>query len=316
MSGTTQNVVQSNLPLYAEPYYKQMMEWAGSIANPNQPYPTYPGQRLADLSPEQMAGINRTGALPASYEGGIRMGNEAAGALTEFGRDVMGGSLYDPRDYENEMFSSEQIAGAMDPYTELVLDRAGARARERFDEQQVMRDAAAARTGSFGGSRRYVTDAMAARDLNNQLSDLEATTLSNAFREARGFLGEQRQLGEASRQFGAGTALRGADVIGMGGNLGLNAATQGQRAELSTIDALLKAGALRQGQEQRGMDIGYQDFINQRDWPLQNLATYSSILRGLPVTPNQTSTQTRTQNDPGVWNQIGGGLLAASALFR
>jgi len=41
---------------------------------------------------------------------------------------------------------------------------------------------------------------------------------------------------------------------------------------------------------QQGLDIAYADFINQRDFPRQQLNYYSGILRGVPITPGQEST--------------------------
>jgi hypothetical protein len=362
MSGTTtQNVVQTNLPAYAEPYYKQLMEWAGQAYSPNQPYITYGGDRLAGHTADQNMAFGLTTQLPEGYEGDFDAARQAAQQmsgiggtmqgisgqvggigteLADIGRDVSGGGAYQARDYENMMFTPDQYQAAMDPFLGNVLDRAQARATERFNEQQMLRDQAAARTGAFGGSRQYVSDAMAQRDLNNQLLDLEASTLSNAFNQAQNFLTGQRQLGETSRQFETNTALRGADILGMGGNmlnvagnlqgaagnligasgnLSTNIGTQENRADLSTIDALLKTGGLQQQWNQRAMDLAYQDFLNQRDWQRDMLGGYSSILRGMPVGQNSVTTGTSTPGSPSTLNQIIGGATAlyplASKLF-
>ena len=73
----------------------------------------------------------------------------------------------------------------MNPYLSNVLDRQQRRATDRFSEQQAQRNQQAIRAGAFGGSRQGVQDAVAQRELNESLQDIEAKGLSDAFTQAQ-----------------------------------------------------------------------------------------------------------------------------------
>ena len=73
----------------------------------------------------------------------------------------------------------------MNPYLSNVLDRQQRRATDRFSEQQAQRNQQAIRAGAFGGSRQGVQDAIAQRELNESLQDIESKGLSDAFTQAQ-----------------------------------------------------------------------------------------------------------------------------------
>jgi len=79
-------------------------------------------------------------------------------------------------------------------------------------------------------------------------------------------------------------------------------------------DQLMRAGAMRQGQEQAGFDVAYQDFINQRDFPRQQLNFYSSILRGVPISAQ--SEVSSYQAPPNPYSQLMGMGLGAAGLYK
>jgi hypothetical protein len=312
---TTQNIVTSNIPPGAEAMWKNNMTQLQTILDPNSKLPVYGGDRLAERNATQGAAHDVIMGMPGGYQSAFNRAGSTTGAISEFGGNVAAGNLYDPTDYENKLFTKEQYDAAMNPYIDNVLDRAQSRATERFDEQQILRDQAAARTGSFGGSRQYVTNGIAQRDLNNQLSDLEATQMSEAFKNAQGFLGQQRQLGEASKQFGVGTQLKGADIMGVGANLDLNRATQQQRADVTTADAMMKIGEDEQQQSQAALNLDYQDFLNDRDAPMQNALTFNQALRAMPTPTSSSGTSSNTRADTNIWNQLGGLGMTAAGLM-
>ena len=59
-----------------------------------------------------------------------------------------------------------------------------------------------------------------------------------------------------------------------------------QSLDLQRMAGLRGVGGELQAQRQQMMDQSYQDFINQRDYPRQNLAFFQQLLSGLPVTPS------------------------------
>jgi hypothetical protein len=97
------------------------------------------------------------------------------------------------------------------------------------------------------------------------------------------------QLGEQSRQFGAGLGLQGLQQqLAAAGQLGQLGQQQYQQ-QLGIGQAQLGAGAQIQGVEQQQLANMYQDFINRQQYPYKQLEFASGILRGFQPT-GQTST--------------------------
>jgi len=71
-----------------------------------------------------------------------------------------------------------------------------------------------------------------------------------------------------------------------------------QSIDLQRLAALRGVGGELQAQRQQMMDQGYQDFINQRDYPRQNLAFFQQLLSGLPVTPSSEVMQFEPRPNP------------------
>jgi hypothetical protein len=58
----------------------------------------------------------------------------------------------------------------------------------------------------------------------------------------------------------------------------------------------------------------YQDFLNQRDYYNNQLAQYSSLLQGTPITPNTTTTSTAPA--PSLASQIMGTGVGALGIAK
>ena len=71
-----------------------------------------------------------------------------------------------------------------------------------------------------------------------------------------------------------------------------------QRLDLQRLAALQDVGGRWQALRQQQLEQGYRDFIRQRDYPREQLAYYSQILQGLPVTPTSEYTQYQPRANP------------------
>ena len=87
-----------------------------------------------------------------------------------------------------------------------------------------------------------------------------------------------------------------------------------QQDALSRIQALSGIGSQDRALRQASMDMGYDDFQRQRDFAKRQLSDFSGMLRGVPITPNQT-TSTYSQQ-PGLFQQAAGAGLAGLGLYR
>ena len=66
----------------------------------------------------------------------------------------------------------------------------------------------------------------------------------------------------------------------------LGAQVPGQR--FKELGALAGLGAAEQTQQQRALDLGYRQFLEEQAFPMKTLQDYSSVLRGFPLPPTQT----------------------------
>ena len=117
-----------------------------------------------------------------------------------------------------------------------------------------------------------------------------------------------------NQQYGADLGLKGyAQANQSAQTLGNLGATE-QQTRSNMYNQQQATAAQEQALRQQYLDQQYRDFVAQRDYNKENLAFYSSILHGVPVSPNTTSTQTTTGTQPSLPAQIMGvGLTGLSA---
>ena len=84
-----------------------------------------------------------------------------------------------------------------------------------------------------------------------------------------------------ARERGTGMRMDAARFLG---DLG----AQRQQMEFDRYRNLQAAGQMQRELAQRGLDVGYQDFLRQQAFPREQLSFFSNILRGLPITPGST----------------------------
>ena len=157
----------------------------------------------------------------------------------------------------------------------------------------------------------------------------EAGELARVQAARAGELGRVQQAIEQSRQFGAGQALaaeqaamQGAGQLntfaqGLGG-LGMNVGSLGQSlaglgerqraAEIQNAQLLESVGRDIRSEDQARLDLAYEDFQRQRDYPIQQYERMAGLLRGVPVTPNVE--QQRMVNYNPVQQALGAGISA------
>jgi len=155
--------------------------------------------------------------------------------------------------------------------------------------------------------------------VQNQAAQLQTQGL-NADQAMRAALANQQadletqRMSEQSRQFGADLGLRGLAQATQSGQATYQGATAQQQADLARMGAQMDWGNQNQQQQQSIMDQQYADFLRQRDYPMEQLGYYSSIIHGLPITPNSTSTTYAPP--PSLASQVAGAGLTAAGLYN
>jgi hypothetical protein len=100
------------------------------------------------------------------------------------------------------------------------------------------------------------------------------------------------QLAANQQQFGAGLGLQGLNLGMQGANL-LGTLGQNQYAQNMGINQLQQqTGATQQALRQQGLSQAYQDFLNQRAYPQQQLGMMQSLITGAPLGTQSTTTGT------------------------
>ena len=296
---TEQNIVQSSLPKYFEPYAIDMIKRAE--AESKREYTPFQGQRLADENTDTARSREIARGVA---EGGIPGLTQAAtGTAAGMGRAMEG------LGFRSQDFGSPQAQQYMSPYIQQVLNVQKDAAIRDFQQQQAGRDATAVQAGAFGGSRSAVEQALAGQGLQDRLAEIQATGQQKAFEQAQQQFERDRSAQLAAERQGLSAAE---SLSGQSAQL----AALGQKARAGDIESaqlLEKIAKDRQAREQAGLDLAYEDFVRQRDMPREDLTFLSSILRGVPVQPSTETTKFQQYNP--VKDLLGTGI-AGLGIYR
>lgn len=248
---------------------------AQQYMSPYQQAVTDVAKQKATLEGQQM--MNQLGAKAAMNGafGGSRFGLEQAQGMRDIGANL----------------SNIQVQGSQSAFD---------RAQQQFNADQA---------------RRSSADQFSA-NAANQAAGANAAAMNRASEFGGQNWMTAQQMAEQSRQFGNDAGLRGADLAA---RTGLSAASQyadlgsrQQTSDLERYNALSQAGAQQQALAQRDSDIGYENFLNARDFDRGNLQFLSGLLRG----NNYSTSQSTTQPGTTAAAQIGGLGLGALGAYK
>lgn len=279
------------LPEWARGYAKDTLAKASALTDINQnPYQEYGGQRIAGFDPMQQQSFQGAANMQPSQQVDLGSGIAGAAGLGALGTNYQAGQ------FQGGQFNNRSAQQYMNPYTQNVVDYQKSQALRDFQVAQPGRNAQAVQAGAFGGSRQAIVDAEAQRNLGSQLQGIEATGQQQAYQNAQTqFNADQARrlqaqgMGEASRQYGADLGMKGLSTgLQAASTLGQLGQTQyGQEMGINTLQN--QYGAQQQQQAQRGLDTGYQDFLNQQNYPYKQLGFMSDMVRGLPLGQQSTA---------------------------
>jgi len=145
------------------------------------------------------------------------------------------------------------IGEYMSPYMQNVVDIEKREAGRQAGIAGTQQQAQATQAGAFGGGRDAIMRAERERNLAQQMGDIQAR-------------GSQAAYEQAANQFRQGIQ---------------------QQSGLAQMQGQM--GAQQQQQAQRPLDVAYQDFLNQQNYPYKQLGFMSDLVRGLPLGQQSTS---------------------------
>jgi hypothetical protein len=290
---TSQTVTQTNIPEYARPYVETMLGKSEALTDiEKNPYQAYGGQRIAEFAPLQKQAFENVANQQTAGQLGAATGLAGAAGLGAIGAGA------DYRRMATDPFAQQSY---MSPYMQNVVN---VQKEEAFRDAQIRNlgsNLGSARQGTYGGARQALAEQERNRNLQTQLGQIQAGGSQKAFEAAQ----QAQQFGTSAGLQGFGQALQGASTLGTLGQ------TQfGQQQAIN--QAQQNVGAIQQAQAQQGLDQAYQDFLKQKNYPYQQLAFQSDMLRGLPL--SQAAQQQYTA-PPSMTSQLGGLGMSALGIY-
>ena len=125
---------------------------------------------------------------------------------------------------------------------------------------------------------------------------------------------DAQRASEQSRQFGAQNALQAYGQMGQYGQTAANIAAAQQNADIARLGFQQQSAAQQQALNQQRMDLAYQDYLRQMDYPYTQLQRYGNLLSAVPQAT--TTTQTGYAQSPSLGQQIMGTGLTAAGLYN
>jgi len=172
----------------------------------------------------------------------------------------------------------ENVGGYMSPYMQNVVDVEKRGAIRDYQVGNTMQQAQATQAGAFGGGREAIQRAERERGLMGTLGGIQAR-------------GSQAAFDQAANQFRQGIS-QGMDVSKLQNTYG---------------------GQMQQ-QAQRPLDMAYQDFQTQQNYPYKQLGFMSDLVRGMPL--GQKSTTSVYEAPGSTMGQLAGLGMGAYGLSR
>lgn len=305
-TNTTQTT--TTIPEYARPYAERALGQAAALTDINaNPYQSYKGERFAQFTPLQQKSFE--GAYGMQTAGQLGTGTGLASMAGLGGLGMVGS--YNP--YQTGQFTGGAAQNYMSPYMQNVVDVQQQQAQRQADIANQGIGAQAAKAGAFGGARQSIMQSQAAADLARQKADIQAKGLQSAYQQGADQFNREQQLREQSRQYGAGLGLQGLQAANQAaatlGGLGQQQFQQGM--DINKLQQ--QYGTQQQSQVQNILSAQYQDFLNAKQYPYQQLSFMSDILRGGPLSQTYSSSY---QQPPSMLGQLAGIGMGAYGLSK
>lgn len=271
---TTTTVQQNSVPPFLEDAYLEGINKARSASEAA--YTPYSGQRLAGFTPDQTQAQQMTeqgiGQFTPTYNAGV---DATKSALTPF--------------------SSSSLDSYMNPYTSQVTDEIARLGNKNFTDNLLPQvNSQFTGNGMFGSSRNAVALGRAAENTQQDITGQQSQALQQGWNNSM-----NAYQTDQARQLQGGAQLT-------------NQASQGQSIYNQDVNNLNTAGQQQQTLQQQGLDTGYNQFLEQQQYPEVQAQYFNNIVRGIPQTGLVTQ---QTQNYGGAGNQISQALGLGGALY-
>ena len=233
----------------------------------------------------------------------IAMGNAGAQAGMSYGQNAT---------------NPNAVQQYMNPYIQNTLQPALQILNQQYDMANSGQQGAATSAGAFGGSREALMEGLNNQNRSLAQNQLVGNAYNQAYNTANTNMQQASQLGMQGAQVGLqglsnanqtyGTAISGVNAATGAGQYGLQGlGAAGQAA--STLGALgqtqyqqqqginqgiLAAGNQQQANTQQGLSTDYQNYLNNLNYPYQQLSFMQGMYSGLPMSQSASSVYQNT----------------------
>ena len=304
------------VPSWVSSAGRSLFEKSAEIAASD--YPTYSGDRIATygddnskLTDQEREGMGLLGSMDETFQPYLDKYEGVADTL---------GQGYDAATREELMgdpFSMDTAQPFMDIYQD-AMNPAVREIEEQTIRSQNEARSRAARGGGAFGSRLGIMEGTAAGEGAQAAGDLRA----RAGREGLDFAAGRFDTERANR-FSAENAMRTGyetdeasrrsqmDAYGSAGTLAADLQAQ-------TAQGLITSGEATRLLDQRALDLAYADYLDQREYPAEQLNFALGALAQTPYSKASRGYQTGTQMsaDPSVYGQTLSGLGSLYSAYK
>jgi hypothetical protein len=277
LPSTSSTLTTNQVPQYLSDYLYNLMSGAYSAAQ--QEYQPYGGPRIAGFTDPQQAAFQTSQQAATAYQPQLQAAKQTA--TQAGGLSTMGAAQ--PYFSQAGQTLPSTIQNYMNPYQKNVIETMGSEAQRQLQEKilPAIGDQFT-RAGQFGSTRQQE---IAQRGVRDVASDLEANIgkqlaagYTTAGTQAQADLQRMASIGQAAGQLTGTEEANKAALAGVQAGLG----QKEQALGLTGAAAQEAVGAQQQALNQKNLDLAYQDFQQQRDYPQQQIGFLSNVVRGLP----------------------------------
>ena len=288
---TTYGTTVSGIPQFMSDYTLGLLNRANAVAA--EPYQAYGAARLVPFSPEQQQAFDLTSSSVGKYTKPI----DTAMGMAQTAGGINALNTAQPYLNEANQTAPGVISNYMNPYTNQVVNRIGELGARNLKEQLMPAIGANfIRSGQYGSTGQQTAVGQALRDTEESTLAAQNQALQQGYGQAmtaaQADLARQAGLGQVAGNLASQTSR---DQLAAAGQMG-TLANLGQTVNLKDLAALEAVGQTQQQQGQKNLDLAYQDFLEQRGYPAQQLSMLNSLVRGLPYSTTTNTTQTGPAN--------------------
>ena len=301
----SETVQGTTLPAFVAAGGKEIYEQARELAQSE--FPLFTGERVATYgtdaegNPLRLTEREREGLdLLANNTGYQTILDDATTMAGTLGQGFEGMDAFDA-DTVNQYMDTFQTS--IDPALEQLE-------RER-DLRQRQNSADAIRAGAFGGSRLGVREAMTDAEIARAGSDLRRQAGRDALQFASQRYDADRASQRADFETDEASRLRATETLSA-------LAPLSQALTEQQAGGLLTAGEAERQLDQQSLDLAYQDFLAQKQFPFEMVNFALGALQGIPyeTLTRQQASGNQFMQQPSIYGQTIGGLGSLAALYK